>query len=105
MLISAGWELRFHLRASDRAQSFFHSLLAGVFSIGAALVVHLHVLSGPLPRDFSDAASTALALVALLPSAVLIYLLQRVNFFQIGRPKKLFYAVFVKFFALLALGL
>src|SRR5260370_26354749 len=77
MLISAGWELRFHLRASDRAQSFFHSLLAGVFSIGAALAVQLHVLSGPLPRDLSDAASTALALVALLPSAVLIYMVLR----------------------------
>jgi len=55
MLISAAWEIRFHLRAPDRAQSFFHSLLAGVFSIGAALVVQLHVLSGPLPRDLSDA--------------------------------------------------
>src|SRR5713101_1787484 len=73
MLISAAWEIRFHLRAPDRAQSFFHSLLAAVFAIGAALVVQLHVLSGPMPRDLSDAASTALALVALLPSAVLIY--------------------------------
>src|SRR5260370_40590720 len=38
MLISAAWEIRFHLRAPDRAQSFFHSLLAGVCSIGGALV-------------------------------------------------------------------
>ncbi len=105
MLISAGWELRFHLRASDRAQSFFHSLLAGVFSIGAALVVQLHVLSGPLPRDLSDAASTALALVALLPSAVLIYLVQRFNFLQIGRQKNLVYAVSATFLALLYLSL
>src|SRR5260370_7872452 len=105
MLISAGWELRFHLRASDRAQSFFHSLLAGVFSIGAALVVQLHVLSGRMPRDLSDAASTALALVALLPSAVLIYLVQRFNFLQIGRQKNLVYAVLVTFLALLYLSL
>src|SRR6266478_469003 len=105
MLISAAWEIRFHLRAPDRAQSFFHSLLAGVFSIGAALVVQLHVLSGPMPRDLSDAASTALALLALLPSAVLIYLVQRFNFLQIGRQKNLMYAVSVTFLALLYLAL
>src|SRR6266478_4982802 len=105
MLISAAWEIRFHLRAPDRAQSWFHSLLAGVFSIGAALVVQLHVLSVPLPRDLSDAASTALALVALLPSAVLIYLVQRFNFLQIGRQKNLVYAVSATFLALLYLSL
>jgi signal transduction histidine kinase len=105
MLISAAWEIRFHLRAPDRAQSFFHSLLAGVFSIGGALMLQLHVLSGPMPRDLSDAASTALALVALLPSAVLIYLVQRFNFLQIGRQKNLVYAVLVTFLALLYLSL
>jgi signal transduction histidine kinase len=105
MLLSAAWEIRFHLRAPDRAQSFFHSLLAGVFSIGAALVVQLHVLSGPMPRDLSDAASTALAFVALLPSAVLIYLVQRFNFLQIGRQKNLMYAVSATFLALLYLSL
>jgi len=105
MLISAAWEIRFHLRAPDRAQSFFHSLLAGVFSIGGALVLQLHVLSGPMPRDLSDAASTALALVALLPSAVLIYMVQRFNFLQIGRQKNLVYAVSATFLALLYLSL
>ena len=105
MLLSAAWEIRFHLRAPDRAQSFFHSLLAGVFAIGAALVLQLHVLSGPMPRDLSDAASTALAFVALLPSAVLIYLVQRFNFLQIGRQKNLMYAVSATFLALLYLSL
>src|SRR6266446_3990017 len=105
MLISAAWEIRFHLRAPDRAQSFFHSLLAGVFSIGAALVVQLHVLSGPMPRDLSNVASTTLALLAILPSAVLIYLVQRYNFLQIGRQKNLMYAVSVTFLALLYLAL
>jgi signal transduction histidine kinase len=105
MLLSAAWEIRFHLRAPDRAQSFFHSLLAGVFFIGAALVLQLHVLSGPMPRDLSDAASTALAFVALLPSAVLIYLVQRFNFLQIGRQKNLMYAVSATFLALLYLSL
>ena len=105
MVISAAWEIGFHLRAPDRAQSFFHSLLAGVFSIGAALVLQLHVLNGPMPRDLSDAASTALAFVALLPSAVLIYLVPRFNFLQIGRQKNLVYAVSATFLALLYLSL
>jgi signal transduction histidine kinase len=105
MLISAAWEIRFHLRAPDRAQSFFHSLLAGVFSIGAALVVQLHVLKGPLPRDLSEGVSTILALLAILPSAVLIYLVQRFNFLQIGRQKNLVYAVSATFLALLYLSL
>src|SRR5260370_38265965 len=85
MLISAAWEIRFHLRAPDRAQSFFHSLLAGVFAIGAALVVQLHGLSGPLPRVLSEAVSTILALLAIFSSAVLVCLFQRFNFLQIGR--------------------
>ena len=105
MLISAAWEIRFQLRAPEPAQSWFHSLLAGVFAIGAALVVQLHVLSGPMPRDLADAAGTALALVALLPSAVLIYLVQRYNFLQIGRQKNLVYAVSATFLALLYLSL
>src|SRR5579864_7036493 len=105
MLISGAWEIRFHMRAPDQAQSWFHGLLAGVFAIGAALVVQLHVVSGPMPRDLSDAASTALALVGLLPSAVLIYPVQRFNFLQIGRQKNLMYAVPVTFLALLYLAL
>src|SRR5579864_4607565 len=105
MLISAAWEIRFQLRAPDKPQSWYHSLLAGVFAIGAALVLQLHVLTGPMPRDLSNAASTALALVALLPSAVLIYLVQKFNFLQIGRQKSLVYAVSTTFLALLYLSL
>jgi len=105
MLISAGWEIRFHLRAPDQAQSWFHSMLAGIFAIGAALTIQLHVVSGGLPRGLSDVASTALALLAILPSAVLIYMVQRFNFLQIGRQKNLMYAVSVTFLALLYLAL
>jgi len=105
MLLSAGWDVRFHLRAPDQAQSFFHSLLAGVLAIGAALVVQLHVLSVPLPRELSEGVSAILALLAILPSAVLIYLVQRFNFLQIGRQKNLVYAVSATFLALLYLSL
>ena len=105
MLVGAAWNIRFYLRAPDRAQSWFHGLLAGVFAVGTALVIQLHVASGPMPRDLSEAASTALALVGLLPSAVLIYLVQRFNFLQIGRQKNLVYAVSATFLALLYLSL
>jgi signal transduction histidine kinase len=105
MLIGAFWEIRFHMKATDQAQSWFHSLLAGIFAIGAALTIQLHVVSGGLPRELSDVASTMLALLAILPSAVLIYLVQRYNFLQIGRQKNLMYAVSVTFLALLYLAL
>jgi len=105
MVISAGWEIRFHPGAADQAQSVFHSLLAGVFAIGAALTIQLHVVGGGLPRDLSDVSSTGLALLAILPSAVLIYMVQRYNFLQIGRQKNLMYAVSVTFLALLYLAL
>src|SRR5712672_2525890 len=105
MVISAGWEIRFHLGAANQMESWFHSLLAGVFAIGAALAIQLHVVGGGLPRELSNVASTALALLAILPSAVLIYLVQRYNFLQIGRQKNLMYAVAVTFLALLYLAL
>jgi len=57
MVISAGWEIRFQLRAAKQSESFFHSLLAGVLAIGAAIVVQLHVLSNPLPRDLAMASA------------------------------------------------
>ena len=105
MVISAGWEIRFQLRALKQSESFFHSLLAGVLAIGAAIVVQLHVLSTPLPRDLSEGVSTLLALLAIVPSAVLIYLVQQFNFLQIGRQKNLMYAVSATFIALLYLAL
>jgi signal transduction histidine kinase len=63
------------------------------------------VLSTPLPRDLSEGVSTLLALLAIVPSAVLIYLVQQFNFLQIGRQKNLMYAVSVTFIALLYLAL
>jgi len=105
MLASAAWEVWFTLRAPDRPQEFFHGLLAGVFAMGAAMVTQLHVLSPPMSRNLADVVGTALALLALLPSAVLIYLVQRFNFLQIGRQKNLVYAVSATFLALLYLSL
>ena len=105
MLLSAAWEIRFTMRAPDRPQEWFHGLLAGVFVIGAAMVVQLHVLAPPISSNLADVVSTSLALLGLLPLALLIYLVQRFNFLQIGRQKNLVYAVSATFLALLYLSL
>jgi signal transduction histidine kinase len=105
LLVSAGWEARFVWEAPDKPQRLFHSILASLFVAGAAMVAYLHVLGGPLPPNFSVGVSTALAWLAIPPSAVLIYLVQRFNFLQIGRQKNLVYAVSATFLALLYLSL
>src|SRR5258706_3505415 len=91
MVISAGCEILFQLRATKRSESFFHSLMAGVLAIGAAIVVQLHVVVTPMPRDLAEGVSTLLALLAIAPAAVLIYLVQQSNFLQIGRQKNPMY--------------
>ena len=105
LLASAGWEVRFVWEAPDKPQRLFHSILASLFVVGAAMVAYLHILGGPLPPNFSVGVSTALAWLAIPPSAVLIYLVQRFNFLQIGRQKNLVYAVSATFLALLYLSL
>src|SRR5260370_35771191 len=71
MVISAGWEIRFHLSAPEQSQSFFHSLLAGVFATCAALAVRRDPPRGTVPRALSEEAGSARALLATFPFAVL----------------------------------
>lgn len=105
LLISAGWEARFLRVVADKPQRRFHAALAGLFVAGALLAAYLHVLDGPLSPIRSAVLSTALAWLAIPPSAILIYLVQRYNFLQIGRQKNLVYAVSATFLALLYLSL
>jgi signal transduction histidine kinase len=105
MLVSAVWEIRFLLSAPDRPQTYFHTLLGGIFAIGAALTLVLHVFGGPLRPELSEIVGTVLALLAIPAFAVLIYMVGRFNFLQIGRQKNLVYAVSATFLALLYLSL
>ena len=105
LLVSAVWEGRFVREAPDPPQRQFHRILSGLFVVGAAMVVYLHALAGPLAPRFSAGMSMALAWLAIPPSAILIYLVQRFNFLQIGRQKNLVYAVSATFLALLYLSL
>jgi signal transduction histidine kinase len=105
LLVSASWEVQFAAHAPDRPQRNFHGALAGFFVAGASMVAYLHILGGPLTPNISAGMSTALAWLAVPPSAILIYLVQRFNFLQIGRQKNLVYAVSATFLALLYLSL
>jgi signal transduction histidine kinase len=105
MLISGYWEMRFIVRAPDQPQRMFHSYLGAIFVAGAAMILYLHDFGGPLPPSLAAGISVTLALVAIVPSALLIYLVLRYNFLQIGRQTNLVYAVSATFLALLYLSL
>lgn len=105
MTVSAAWEVRFSRSAPDVPQLRFHTMLFMLFAVGAMMTVYLHVLGGPLSPNLSESLSTVLGLLAILPSAVLIYLVQRFNFLQFGRQKNLVYAISATFLALLYLSL
>ncbi len=105
MLLAAAWEVQFAWGTPARPQKRFHTFLGALLFSGSALVLYLHVLAGPLPPELSAAISVALAWLAIPPLAVLIYLVGRYNFLQIGRQKNLIYAVSATFLALLYLSL
>jgi signal transduction histidine kinase len=105
MLISAWWEVRFTLRAPDQPQRMFHGYLAAIFVADAAMILYLHDFGGPLPPSLAAGITVTVALVAIVPSALLIYLVLRYNFLQIGRQTNLVYAVSATFLALLYLSL
>ena len=105
MLLSAAWEVRLTRSAPDKPQHRFHAMLCTLLAVAAVMTVYLHVFGGPISPNLSQALSTALGLLAIVPSAVLIYLVQRFNFLQIGRQKNLVYAVSATFLALLYLAL
>jgi signal transduction histidine kinase len=104
MLISGWWEMRFTVRAPDQPQRMFHSCLAAIFVASGAMILYLHDFGEP-PPSLAARISVTLALAAIVPSALLIYLVFRYNFLQIGRQTNLVYAISATFLALLYLSL
>jgi signal transduction histidine kinase len=104
-LFSAWWEMRYAARAPDQPQRMFHSCMAAIFVAGGAMILYLHDFGGPLPPSLAAGITITLALAAIVPSALLIYLVLRFNFLQIGRQTNLVYAVSATFLALLYLSL
>jgi signal transduction histidine kinase len=105
LVAGAGWQIRFGKVALDRAQRIFHGVLAGLFVLGTAMVLYLHVLATPPSPRTSVLLSTGLAWLSIPPFTILIYLVLRFNFLQIGRQKNLVYAALSTFLALLYLSL
>lgn len=101
----AGWERRFATTAPDKPQRHFHWTLLFFFAVAFLGTAVLHVAPYPIPRPTAQALETAFALLPVVPFTVLIYLVYRRNFLQIGRQKNLLYAVSATFLALLYLGL
>ena len=102
---SAGWEARFAAAAPDKPQRYFHWTLLAFFVLSSLAVAALHFPPIPVEARTAEAVATAFSFLPILPLTVLIYLVQRHNFLQIGRQKNLLYAISATFLALLYLSL
>jgi signal transduction histidine kinase len=100
-----GWQRRFASTAPDRPQRVFHWSLVFFFVTSFAAVAVLHLWRFPFDAQTMERLAVLFALLPILPFTVLIYLVQRHNFLQIGRQKNLVFAVSVTFLALLYLSL
>jgi two-component system, NtrC family, sensor histidine kinase HydH len=100
-----GWERRFASKAPDRPQRVYHWLLFFFFVASFLAVAGLHLEMLSLNPPTAETLAMIFVLLPVLPFTVLIYLVQRHNFLQIGRQKNLVFAVSVTFLALLYLGL
>jgi signal transduction histidine kinase len=102
---SAGWEGRFAAAAPDKPQRNFHWMLLVFFALSFLAVAWLHFAPVVIEARTAEAVGTAFSFLPILPFTVLIYLVQRHNFLQIGRQKNLLYAISATFLALLYLSL
>jgi signal transduction histidine kinase len=101
----AGWERRFATAAPDKPQRHFHWALLLFFALAFLATGVLHVAPYPIAKPTGEALEAAFSLLPIVPFAVLIDLVHRKNFLQIGRQKNLLYAVSATFLALLYLSL
>src|SRR5947209_18470840 len=104
-LICFWWQGRFSAEAPDAPQRTFHKQLARFFLAIGVLVLLLHATPGGLSLAGAEKLSTALAFLAMIPFAVMMWMVLKFNFLNIGRQKNLVYAVSITFLALLYLSL
>ena len=100
----AVWQRRFAAGA-EKAQRYFHWALMAFFIVAFAAVVTLHLAPFQISATSAEVLATIFSLLPILPFTMLIHLVQRNNFLQIGRQKNLLYAVSATFLALLYLAL
>jgi len=99
------WQRRFTADAPDDPQRTFHKQLAKFFLLIALLILCLHVFQDTFGAALTGEIRTSLAVAAIIPFAVMLWMVQKFNFLNIGRQKNLVYAVSVTFLALLYLSL
>jgi signal transduction histidine kinase len=102
---SAGWEARLAVAAPDKPQRYFHWTLLISFAVSFLAVAGLHLAPTHLEVRSAEMLATAFSFLPILPFSVLIVLVYRHNFLQIGRQKNLLYAISATFLALLYLSL
>jgi signal transduction histidine kinase len=100
-----GWERCFATAAPDKPQRHFHWTLLAFFVACFLAVDVLHLGPFHMEARTTETLATAFSLLPILPFSVLIYLVSRHNFLQIGRQKNLLYAISATFLALLYLSL
>jgi signal transduction histidine kinase len=101
--IGCWWQARFTSVAPDRPQQWFHKQLTKFFLLMSLAVLYLHFFQ--TARVSTQLTTTVLALLAIVPFAVMLEMVYRYNFLNIARQKNLLYAVSATFLALLYLAL
>ena len=101
----AGWERRIATTAPDKPQRYFHWTLMFFFVVALVSAGILHLAPFAISLRGSEVFATVFSLMPIVPFTVLIDLVYRRNFLQIGRQKNLLYAVSATFLALLYLSL
>jgi signal transduction histidine kinase len=99
------WEFRFWRNTPKSPERQFYGFLTLLFAVAAVWNVGLYVFPVSLPAVDRQWLGVVLAILPVVPLAVMIYLVWRHNFLQIGRQKNLVYAVSATFLALLYLSL
>ena len=101
----AGWERRFATTAPDKPQRYFHWTLMFFFVAALVSAGILHLAPFAISLRSNEVFATVFSLTPIVPFMVLLDLVYRRNFLQIGRQKNLVYAVSATFLALLYLSL
>src|SRR5580692_5316838 len=99
------WEFRFWRNTRKGPERQFYGFLTLLFAVAAIWIIGLYDFPINLPVATRQWLGAVLATLPVVPLAVMIYLVWRHNFLQIGRQKNLVYAVSATFLALLYLSL
>src|SRR5439155_6762116 len=91
--------------APDARHRTSHTQLARFLLAIGVLVVLLDAAPRGLSLSGAEEVCTRLALLAMIPFAVMMWMVLQFNFLNIGRQKNLVYAVSITFLALLYLSL